>query len=55
MRSPGDVGGMGQEKGSRDRCSSGTALHAECTSVLSSRKKKKLWVTDSRMLCSLSR
>jgi len=30
------VGGMVQEKGSRQRCSSWTVLHAQCTSVLSS-------------------
>jgi len=30
------VGGMVQEKGSRERCRSWTLLHAECTSALSS-------------------
>jgi len=32
----GTIGGMVQEKGSRYRCSSWTALHAQCTSALSS-------------------
>ena len=37
MRSAiGTVGGMVQEKGSREHCSSWTVLHAQCTSALSS-------------------
>jgi len=32
----GAVGGMVQEKGSRQRCSSWTVLHAQCTNALSS-------------------
>jgi len=37
MRSAiGTVGGMVQEKRSRQRCSSWTVLHAQCTSALSS-------------------
>ena len=32
----GPFGGMVQEKGSRERCSSWTVLHAQCTSALSS-------------------
>ena len=32
----GAVGGMIQEKGSRERCNSWTMLHAQCTSALSS-------------------
>jgi len=31
------VGGVVQEKGSRERCRMWTVLHAQCTSVLSSR------------------
>jgi len=34
--SSGLLGGMVQEKGSRQRCSSWTMLHAQCTSALSS-------------------
>jgi len=34
--SSGLLGGMVQEKGSRERCSSWTVLHAQCISVLSS-------------------
>jgi len=34
--SSGLLGGTVQEKGSRERCSSWTVLHAQCTSVLSS-------------------
>jgi len=30
------LGGMVQEKGSQERCSSWTVLHAQCTSALSS-------------------
>jgi len=37
MRSAWSFWGMIQEKGSRERCSSWTVLHAQSTSVLSSR------------------
>jgi len=32
----GTIGSMAQEKGSRQRCSSWTVLHAQCTSALCS-------------------